>query len=305
MSARPFEPRGIFTAIITPFRDGRVDFAALERIVEHQVEAGVQGVVPVGTTGESATVVREEPEAIFRAVVKAAAGRCQVIAGIGSNCTDRAVTLARQARDCGADAGLTITPYYNKPTQEGLYQHFTAVTEAVPDLPLVLYNVPGRTGVSITAETCVRLAEHDGIVAIKDASQDLAMGAEIVARCGARLALLSGEDSIALPLWAIGGSGVICVTSNVVPERLVEMWTAFEAGDLARARRVHLSLLPLMRALFMETNPAPVKTVVSWLLPEVSDELRRPMVPVSEGTAAQLRAVCAQLEIPLPADPAA
>lgn len=290
--------QGVYTAILTPFRQGKVDFQALEALVERQIAAGIHGVVPCGTTGESSTLSDAEKIEIFRRVVAVAGKRCQVIAGVGTNDTHHSVELARAAVEAGADAGLVITPYYNKPTAEGLYHHFRTIAEAVPALPLVLYNVPGRTGVSLTVETIDRLADVPGIVAIKEATSNLVFDAEIIARCGERLTMLSGDDAISFPLWCLGGRGVICVASNVVPERMVALWNAFEKGDLAAARRLHLKLLPLFNGLFVETNPTPVKTVYSWLYPnEATDEVRLPLVGLQPGNAAKLRKLCADLEL--------
>ncbi len=292
---------GVHTAIITPFRDGKVDHGALEALVERQIAGGVHGLVPCGTTGESATLSKAEKVEIFRRVIATAKGRAKIIAGVGTNDTAGSIELARAAADLGADAGLVITPYYNKPTAEGMYQHFRTIAEAVPALPSVLYNVPGRTSVSLDVATIDRLADVPGIVAIKEATSNLVFDAEIIARCGERLAVLSGDDAVSFPLWCLGGRGVICVTSNVVPERMVALWNAFEKGDLAQARRLHLRLLPLFTGLFMETNPGPVKALYSWLYPDTSAEMRLPLVDISPSNAARLRALAAELEITTPA----
>ncbi|MFZ4737290.1 MAG: 4-hydroxy-tetrahydrodipicolinate synthase [Bradymonadia bacterium] len=295
---------GVYTALITPFvagradEEGQIDWPALDALVERQIAAGIDGVVPCGTTGESSTLSKAEKVEIFRRVVATARGRCKVIAGIGTNDTRTTVALARAALEAGADGGLVITPYYNKPTQEGLYHHFRTVAEQVPGLPNVLYNVPSRTGVSLTVDTVDRLADVPGIVAIKEASRDLTMDAEIVARCGDRLAVLSGEDSISFPLWAVGGRGVICVASNLVPERLVALWRAFERGDWNTARALHLRLLPVFNGLFLETNPVPVKTACA-LAFGGSAEVRLPLVPLQPGTLARLVQLCADHEIVL------
>jgi 4-hydroxy-tetrahydrodipicolinate synthase len=210
---------GVHTAIITPFtkNGAQVDYDALDALVERQIAGGVQGLVPCGTTGESATLSKAEKTEIFRRVVQAVRGRCKVIAGVGTNDTAGSIELARAAADVGADAGLVITPYYNKPTAEGMYQHFRTIAEAVPSLPSVLYNVPSRTSVSLDVDTISRLADVPGIVAIKEATSNLVFDAEILARCGDRLTVLSGDDAVAFPLWCLGGRGVICVASNVVP----------------------------------------------------------------------------------------
>lgn len=292
---------GVHTALITPFTRGgaAVDFDALEALVERQIAGGVQGVVPCGTTGESATLSKAEKAEIFRRVVAAAKGRCKVIAGVGTNDTAGSVELARAAADAGADAGLVITPYYNKPTAEGMFQHFRTIAEAVPSLPSVLYNVPSRTSVSLDVETIVRLADVPGVVAIKEATSNLVFDAEIIARCGDRLAVLSGDDAVSFPLWCLGGRGVICVASNVVPERVVALWQAFDKGDLARARKLHLALLPLFTGMFVETNPGPVKTLYHWMYPDTSAEMRLPLVGLQPGSAAKLRKLALDFELPV------
>lgn len=291
--------RGVHTAIVTPFKDDRVDFDTLTRLVEWQIDAGIHGIVACGTTGESATVSAAEKVEIFRHVVKVAAGRCKVIAGSGGNDTARSVDLTRQAAECGVDAALVITPYYNKPTQDGLFHHFRTVAEAVPALPIIAYNVPSRTGVSMTADTADRIGDVPNIVALKEATADLALDAEMIRRCGSRLALVSGDDATALPLWAIGGAGVISVASNLVPDRMVALWSAFESGDWETARKLHLQLLPLLTGLFIETNPVPVKTLVARTLEGMSPAVRLPLVPLTPPSIAQLDVLCASLEISL------
>lgn len=299
-SANAPQLSGIYTALITPYQGGEIDLDAFGRLVEHQIAAGVSGVVPCGTTGESATLSADEQARLIERAVQIADGRCQIIAGVGSNNTAAAVELTRRAKALGADAGLTITPYYNKPGQEGMYRHFAEIQDKAPGLPLVLYNVPGRTNISLSVETCLRLAELPDVVAIKEATADLAFNGDLIAALGDKMAVLSGEDSVALPLWAIGGRGVIAVASNAVPERMVAMWRAFEAGELAEARRIHLALMPLFRANFCETNPTPIKALVSWMIEGVSPESRLPLVPLTDQGEALLRRVCAALEIPLP-----
>lgn len=290
---------GVYTALITPFAGGKPDLEAFERLIERQIEAGVSGVVVCGTTGESATLTDAERVELYRAAVRIVRGRVQVIAGSGTNGTARAAELTRAAADAGCDGGLVVTPYYNKPSQEGLYHHYRTVAEAAPGLPIILYNVPSRTGVSLEVETCDRLADLPGIVALKEATGDLGFDARILARCGDRLTLLSGDDGTALPLWAIGGRGVIAVTSNLVPDRMVAMWKAFAAGDLETARRLHLTLQPLFRGLFVEPNPVPVKTLTAWAVGGFSPEVRLPLTPLETENAAMLRRICESLEIRL------
>ena len=287
---------GIYTAIVTPFRDGKVDWPQLDALIDRQIRAGVAGVVPCGTTGESPTLTDAEHAEIVQRTVSQVAGRCQVIAGVGSNSTAHAVTLARAAAECGADAGLTITPYYNKPTQAGMAAHFGAVARAVPDFPLVLYNVPGRTGVCLSVDTIDRLADHANIVSIKEATGNIAFDAEIIARCDKRLSVLSGDDPTAFPMWAVGGRGVISVTSNLVPERMVHLWNDFEAGRLDAARRTYLDLLPLFKVLFIEASPAPLKAVMSWVFDGLTPEVRLPLTPILDSSVQALRQVWHTLE---------
>lgn len=293
---------GVYTALITPFvagraeEEGQIDWAALEAHVERQIAAGVHGLVPCGTTGESSTLSKAEKVEVFRRVVQTARGRCKVVAGVGTNDTRATIALARAAAEVGADGGLVITPYYNKPTQVGLFAHFSAVATQVPELPVMLYNVPSRTGVSLTVDTIERLADVPGVVALKEATANLTMDAEIVARCGDRLTLLSGEDSVSFPMWAIGGRGVVCVTSNLVPERMVAMWRAFERGDWATARALHLKLLPLFGGMFLETNPGPVKAACARAFGHAED-MRLPLAPLQAPARAQLERLCAEHEI--------
>jgi len=296
--------QGVHTALVTPFRDGRPDLVALERLVERQIAAGVDGLVPCGTTGESATVTDTERLEIISACVRFAGKRAMVFGGVGTNDTAQSVANARAAMQAGADGGLVITPYYNKPTQEGLYAHTRHIAEQVPDLPLVVYNVPGRTGVSFTVDTLARLAELPSVVAVKEATANMAFDAEIVARCGDGLMVLSGDDASALPLWSVGGRGVVSVASNLVPERFVALWRAFDGGDIAEARRLHLRLLPLFAGLFMETNPVPVKTAVAWATGALDPTCRLPLTPLLPESTAKLCALCHRLEIPLPYGPA-
>ncbi|MEW6487593.1 MAG: 4-hydroxy-tetrahydrodipicolinate synthase [Thermodesulfobacteriota bacterium] len=281
--------RGTITALVTPFRDGRVDEDAYRQLIDWQIEQGVSGVVPCGTTGESATLSHEEHNRVIDIAVEEAQGRVAVIAGTGSNSTAEAVRLTRHAKEAGADGALLITPYYNKPTQEGLYRHYRAVAEEAR-FPLVLYNVPGRTGVNLLPETVARLAELPEVVGIKEATGDLKQVSDVLEKCGDRLAVLSGDDFTVLPLLALGGQGVISVLSNVVPADVAAMVSAFAAGDLARARELHYRTMPVARALFLETNPIPVKAALA-LLGRIGPELRLPLSPLQEGNAAKLAAV--------------
>jgi 4-hydroxy-tetrahydrodipicolinate synthase len=269
---------GTFTALVTPFRNGEVDVEALEGMVEFQIGHGVSGLVPCGTTGETPAMSEAEDRLVVETVVRIASGRVPIIAGTGSNSTDMAIKYTKMAQEEGADGSLQVAPYYNKPTQEGLYRHFAAIAEST-ELPLVLYNIPGRTGVTISAETMARLAEIPNIVGVKDSTLSMNMVADVIALCGEDFDVLSGDDPMTLPLIALGGRGVISVASNVAPGAVSEMVRALVEGDRERGRELHYQLLPLFRALFVETNPIPVKTAAS-LLGLCSDEMRLPLVPM-------------------------
>jgi 4-hydroxy-tetrahydrodipicolinate synthase len=269
---------GTFTALVTPFRNGEVDVEALEGMVEFQIQHGVSGLVPCGTTGETPMMSEAEDRVVVETVVRVANGRVPIVAGTGSNSTDMAIKYTRMAQEVGADGSLQVAPYYNKPTQEGLFRHFAAIAEST-DLPLVLYNIPGRTGVTISAETMARLAEIPNIVGVKDSTLSMNMVADVISLCGEDFAVLSGDDPMTLPLVALGGRGVISVASNVAPGAVSEMVGALLEGDWERGRELHYELLPLFRALFVETNPIPVKTAAS-LLGLCSDEMRLPLVPM-------------------------
>ncbi len=271
---------GTFTALVTPFRNGEVDVEALEGMVELQIQHGVSGLVPCGTTGETPAMSEAEDRVVVETVVRVAAGRVPVIAGTGSNSTDMAIKYTRMAQEVGADASLQVAPYYNKPTQEGLFRHFAAIAEST-ELPLVLYNIPGRTGVTISAETMGRLSEIPTIVGVKDSTLSMNMISDVIDLCGEEFDVLSGDDPMTLPLIALGGRGVISVASNVSPGAVSDMVRALLEGDFERGRELHYELLPLFRALFVETNPIPVKTAAS-LLGLCSDEMRLPLVPMGD-----------------------
>jgi 4-hydroxy-tetrahydrodipicolinate synthase len=281
--------------MVTPFRNGRVDFAAIERLVDWHVEQGTEGLVPVGTTGESPTVDVEEHEKIIAAVVKRVAGRIPVIAGAGGNATAEAIELTRFSKDAGATATLQVTPYYNKPTQEGMYRHFAAIAEAV-DLPMVLYNIPTRCVVNMTPETIARLAKVPQVVAVKEATGSMDQTTEILARCN--LTVLSGDDSLTLPLMALGAKGVISVVANLVPKDVKRLTSAMLAGDLAAARAAHQKLFPLCRAMFVETSPIPIKTAMKWAGLIESDEKRLPLTDLSAAGAEVLRRAMKEYGLP-------
>ena len=281
--------KGSMVALVTPFRNGRVDEAALTRLVNWQIAQGTSGLVPCGTTGESATLSTEEHERVISLTIQAARGRIPVIPGTGSNNTAEAIELTRFAKRAGADAALLISPYYNRPTQEGLFLHFKAIAEAV-DLPLIPYNIAARTGVNIEPETFARLVTAcKNIVAVKEASGNLHQMSRIRQLCGDRLALISGDDALTLPVLAIGGVGVISVVANLAPRDVADMVAAFERREVAAARRLHEQLLPLIKACFIETNPIPVKTAMG-LLKVMDPELRLPLCSMSAAHLEQLRA---------------
>ena len=280
---------GAFTALITPFRNGEVDVEALEGMVEFGIKGGVSGLVPCGTTGETPALSEKEDRLVIETVARVAAGRVAVIAGTGSNSTDMAIKYTKMAEEAGADGSLQVSPYYNKPTQEGLYRHFAAIAENT-DLPIVLYNIPGRTSVTVSAETTARLAEIPNIVGTKEATHSMDMASDIRRLCGEEFSILSGDDSLTLPLMALGGDGVISVASNIAPAAVSEMVAALLKEDFEHGRSLHYELLPLFRALFLETNPIPVKAAAS-LLGLCSDEMRLPMVPLAEENLTVLREV--------------
>jgi 4-hydroxy-tetrahydrodipicolinate synthase len=287
--------QGAITAIITPFRNGRLDGPALRKLVAFQIRNGISGIVPCGTTGESATLSFEEHEKVIQIVIDAARRKVPVIAGTGSNNTKQAVLLTRYARKAGADAALVITPYYNKPTQKGLVAHFKAIAEDV-DIPIVLYNVPGRTGVNMTAETVARLAELDNVVGVKEASGNLTQICEILNSTPDDFCVLSGDDALYFPLLALGARGVISVVSNVAPREMADLYDAFAAGDIAGARKLHYRLWPLMQTLFIETNPIPAKTAVA-MMGMIREEFRLPLCGMSDANRKALAKVLAGLKI--------
>jgi 4-hydroxy-tetrahydrodipicolinate synthase len=270
---------GTFTALVTPFKNGEVDVEALEGLVEFQIRQGVNGLVPCGTTGESPALSEEEDRIVIETVVRVTNGRVPVVAGTGSNSTGMAIKYTKMAESVGADGSLQVAPYYNKPTQEGLFRHFAAIAEST-SLPLILYNIPGRTSVTVNAETMARLAEVPNIVGVKDSTLSMNMISDVKHLCGEEFDILSGDDPMTLPLIALGGTGVISVASNVAPGAVSDMVAALLSGDFDRGRELHYHLLPLFRALFVETNPIPVKAAAS-LLGLCSDELRLPLVPMS------------------------
>jgi len=278
--------KGALTALVTPFKDGAVDEKALVYLIERQIEGGVQGLVPCGTTGESATLTHDEHNRVIDITIEAAGGRLPVIAGTGSNSTAETIRLTRHAEEAGAQGALLISPYYNKPSQAGLFAHFRSVSEAV-NIPLVLYNVPGRTGVNMQPETVARLSEFKNIIGIKEASGDLEQVSRVIELSIDDFYVISGDDFTTLPMLCIGGCGVISVTSNVVPADVSSMVNGFLAGDIDGARAMHYKLSPLNRAMFLETNPVPVKTALA-MLGLIEEEFRLPLARLTGENRSRL-----------------
>ncbi len=276
---------GAMVALITPFQDGEVDYETLDELVRFQVQHGIDAIVPVGTTGESCTLSYAEHKKVIERVVKTVAGQIPVIAGTGSNSTAEAIELTEYAKKVGADASLQVCPYYNKPTQEGFYQHFKAIAEEV-DLPMILYNIPGRCGAGLTTQTVVRLAELENVVGIKEATGSLDMASEIATSC--ELTILSGDDSLTLPICSVGGKGVISVVANIVPADVKAMTDLILQGDFVQARRWHQKLFALSKGLLtLASNPIPIKAAMA-MLDMSSDELRLPMTPLEDSKKATL-----------------
>ncbi|MDD4891496.1 MAG: 4-hydroxy-tetrahydrodipicolinate synthase [Phycisphaerae bacterium] len=278
--------KGTYTALVTPFTaDDRVDEAALRRLIERQMAEGVDGLVPTGTTGESPTLTHPEHDRVIEITVEAAGGRVPVIAGTGSNSTAEAIRLTKHAKEVGAAACLIVSPYYNRPTQEGLYRHFMKVADV--GLPVVLYNIPGRCAVTIEVQTMVKLAQHPGIVAVKEATGSLDVASQVATETN--LAILSGDDSLTLPICSVGGVGVISVLANLLPNRVKQLTTAILAGDFAAARKLHLATMGLFKAMFIETNPVPVKAAMA-LAGLCRDDVRLPLAPLTDASRAKLSA---------------
>ena len=282
---------GAMTALVTPFKNGAVDDAALTQLVEEQIAGGIDGLVPCGTTGEASTMSHEEQVHVVKLVVKQARGRVPVIAGAGANATTKAIEMGRAMREAGADGQLQVTPYYNRPSQEGLERHFRAIAEAVP-LPMLLYNVPTRTGCDLLPDTIARLADVPSIVGVKEATGLPVRATQILAKCGDRLTVLSGDDATMFPLFAVGARGVISVISNVAPKLVAEMWDEVAAGRWDQARALHARGLPVAELLFAEPSPAPTKAVLA-MRGAIADELRLPLVPASGSLREKLRAAMA------------
>ncbi|MBT3275137.1 MAG: 4-hydroxy-tetrahydrodipicolinate synthase [Spirochaetales bacterium] len=288
--------KGVYTALVTPFtQDGELDEKALRNIVDRQIEYGVSGLVPMGTTGESPTVDHKENIKVVEIVVNQAAGRVPVIAGTGSNSTREAVEMTVQAEKVGADASLQVAPYYNKPTPEGYYQHFAAVADAV-DIPIVVYNIVSRTAKNIDNETMLRIAELSGVQGVKESSGDMLQVTDLVMRAPSSLDIVSGDDNLAIPIIALGGTGVVSVASNLIPSEMSEMIASALDGDFIKAREIHYRLLPLFQALFLETNPIPVKAAMAEL-GFIEETYRLPMCRMSDAPRAALMKIIRNMDI--------
>jgi 4-hydroxy-tetrahydrodipicolinate synthase len=283
---------GAIVAIVTPFKNGKVDEAALRNLIEEQIAGGTDGIAPCGTTGESTTLTHEEHDRVIEITIDAVRKRVPVIAGTGSNSTAEAIRLTKHAWESGADGALLVCPYYNRPTQEGLYLHYKAVAEAVP-IPLVVYNIPGRTGINLMPETLARLSKIENVVGVKEASGSMKQMSDVINLCGPDFDVLSGDDLFTLPLLSIGGKGIISVVSNVVPADMAGMVDAFAMGDLKKARALHYRMSPLIDALFIETNPTPVKAALA-MMGKIDPELRLPLCRMAAGNEASLKAVMQQ-----------
>jgi 4-hydroxy-tetrahydrodipicolinate synthase len=279
---------GAIVAIVTPFKDGGVDEIGFRDLIDFQIANGTRGIVPCGTTGESATLSHGEHNRVIEIAVEQAAGRVPVIAGTGSNNTEEAISLTMSAQRAGADAVLMISPYYNKPTQEGIFRHFEKVAKVV-DIPIIVYNIPGRTASNIEPATLARLSKIDNIVGVKEASGSMKQITDIIGMCGDDFTVLSGEDYLTFPLLCVGGKGVVSVASNVSPRRMADLCELFSQGKLEESRKLYYDLLPLLHGLFVETNPVPVKAALAMMKKIGSDEVRLPLVPLTEGNRDFLR----------------
>ena len=284
---------GSLVAIVTPFKNGKLDEQALGDLIEWQIGSGTHGIVPCGTTGESATLTHAEHDRVVAFTVEVVRCRVPVVAGTGSNSTEEAIVLTKHAKSAGADGALLITPYYNKPTQEGLFLHYKAVADAV-DMPLVLYNIPGRTGVNLLPSTIARLTACRTIMAVKEGSGSVQQASEIIQLCGERLTVLAGDDALTLPMMAVGGKGVITVTANLVPSKMAGLVNAFHAGRLEEARALHHELYPLFTALFYETNPIPVKEALH-MMGKIERQVRLPLCQMGTDNKEKLRSVLKEM----------
>ncbi|MEE8330078.1 MAG: 4-hydroxy-tetrahydrodipicolinate synthase [Thermodesulfovibrionia bacterium] len=281
--------KGSIVAIVTPFKNGKVDEKALNDLIEWHISEGTNAVVPCGTTGESATLDYDEHYRVIELTVNAVKGRVPVIAGTGANSTDETIMMTEKAKKLGADGALLVTPYYNKPTQEGLYRHYKKIAEEV-DIPIVLYNVPSRTGINLLPQTVERLSEIKNIVGIKEATGDMKQVSEVIRLCGDKITVVSGDDFTTLPLMALGGKGAISVSANVAPRDVADMCRAWEEGNIEQARRLHFRLEPLNQAMFIETNPLPAKTALN-MMGKIQEEFRLPLCPMSDKNKEKLKKI--------------
>jgi 4-hydroxy-tetrahydrodipicolinate synthase len=288
---------GVYVAIVTPFKNGSIDEEALRRLIDYQISGGVDGVVPCGTTGESATLNHKEHDQVIRIAVGACKGKIKVLAGTGSNSTHEAIELSQSAKKAGADGLLQITPYYNKPNQEGLYQHFSSIAGNI-DLPIILYNVPSRTSVNMSPETVARLAKIQNIVGIKEASGSLQSISKIINDCGKEFTVLSGDDPLLWPILAIGGKGVISVTANILPTKIVAMCKAAAKGNIKDAQSIYYELMDINDTLFIDTNPMPVKAALH-LMGKIESEVRAPLVRLSSNHLEKLKKVMISHGLPI------
>ncbi len=280
---------GSLVAIVTPFKNGKIDEDALTELIEFQIENGTHGIVPCGTTGESPTLSHEEHEYVIELTVKTVNKRVPVIAGTGSNSTKEAIRLTRFAKEIGADGALVVVPYYNKPTQEGLYQHFKQIASQV-DIPIILYNIPGRSVVNMAPETVARLAgDFKNIVGVKEATGSVPQASKVIQLCGPDFIVLSGEDALNFPLMAIGARGFITVTANIAPRDVADLYNHFSSGDFEKARELHYKLQPLNEALFIETNPIPIKAALS-IMDKIKYEYRLPLTEMTDAHFEELKA---------------
>ncbi len=279
------ELKGVYTAMVTPLSKGAVDYGKLREIVEMQIEGGVDGIVPVGTTGESPTLDAEEHMKVIEETINAAAGRCRIMAGTGANSTAEAIILTKHAKSVGADCSLQVTPYYNKPTQEGIYRHFSTIADTC-DIPIVLYNVPGRTGVGIAAETVARLVKNQNVLGVKEAAGSVERVSEILSLCDT--SIMCGDDSLTVPMMLLGAKGVISVASNIIPAELKKMTNACASGDFTAAAAIHKKYWRLFKDLFVESNPIPIKAAMA-MLGMIEEEYRLPLCPLSDANREKLR----------------
>ena len=287
--------QGSIVAIVTPFLNGAVDEEKLRELVEFQITNGTDAIVPCGTTGEASTLDYDEHMNVIKIVIEQVNKRVPVIAGTGSNATAEAIELSQKAKEAGANGVLLVTPYYNKPTQEGLVRHYTAIADAVA-IPQILYNVPGRTGVNMLPDTVARLSKHSNIVAIKEATGSLQQASEVLALCGDNITVLSGDDFITFPMMACGAKGVISVLANIMPKAVADLTDAFFAGDMEKARQLHLKTLKISNAMFLESNPIPVKTALGYMR-KCKDEVLLPLCPMGEANKERLAMIMKEYDL--------